>query len=447
MKEKTIPVWFKRGSIYQVNLRNFCDKGTIESLTTELPFLKELGFTTIYLCPIFEEDDCPDPKYISPRQAASKTGNPKNPYRMNDYFEIDEEYGSLSDLKTLVREAHRLDLKVMLDLVYLHIGPHARVIEEFPNFAKRDENGNIVLTPWNFPTLNFDDEGLCEYLWCNMAYYIGHINADGFRLDTGDRVPLFFWSEGRRRIKAIKPDCVLLNEGSNPEYLKKAFDAEYGFKWHEALFNVATGVESVSRLENCHKECRESFGEEAILVRDIENHDIVTDWSPRVEIAAGHSGMEAILALNYIIDGIPMLFCGNELADSAHLSMFANRFYMGEFEVTNRDIKNEPFSLRRQEIIKRLNALKKESDILEKGKTVWLKNSKPQNIISFERVLGDEKIVFIANLSKEDTTCEIENFSLFEGINILVQSTSPIKSEQTSLHLPSYSYLVAQINK
>lgn len=51
---------------------------------------------------------------------------------------------------------------------------------------------------------------------------------------------------------------------------------------------------------------------------------------------AGHDGMEQIEVINYLLDGIPMVYCGNELADSANHSMFANRFHMGKYEVTDR---------------------------------------------------------------------------------------------------------------
>ena len=51
--------------------------------------LKELGFNIMYLCPIFEEDDSEDISHWSERQKKSGTGNPKNPYRMNNYFTID----------------------------------------------------------------------------------------------------------------------------------------------------------------------------------------------------------------------------------------------------------------------------------------------------------------------------------------------------------------------
>ena len=213
---KETPEWFLKGNIYQINPRTFSDEGTLSAITKELPFLAELGFKVIYLCPIFEADATTD--NWSPRQIASNTNNPKNPYRMNDFFAIDEEYGNMDDLAELVFEAHKYDLKIFLDLVYLHIGPNASIFKNHPEFAMHDENGNIILTRWNFPQLNYESEGLREYLWCNMTYYIGVLDIDGFRCDVGDEVPLDFWQEGKRRIRAIKKEAVMINEGIKTIY-------------------------------------------------------------------------------------------------------------------------------------------------------------------------------------------------------------------------------------
>ena len=123
--ENKAPDWFKKSAIYQINPRTFCEEGTIKAVTTELPKLAELGFEIMYLCPIFEEDASEDRSFWSNRQKKSETENPKNPYRMNDYFKIDSEYGTMDDLREFVAEAHKLGLKVFLDLVYFHIGPNA----------------------------------------------------------------------------------------------------------------------------------------------------------------------------------------------------------------------------------------------------------------------------------------------------------------------------------
>ena len=395
-----LPDWIiKNGAVYQINPRTFSAEGTIRAVTRELPFLAGLGFGTMYLCPIFREDDSKE--NLSARQIASGTGNPKNPYRISDYFEIDEEYGTMDDLREFTAECHNLGMKVMLDLVFLHVGPNAPIIAEHPEFAQHNKDGSIKYTQWNFPYLNYEYEGLREYLYANMVYYVSAIGVDGFRCDVGDGIPADFWAEGRRRIRLFKPDAILLNEGSKTELLGVCFDAMYSFGWHEALHSIVMGKADVTLLREKWELLNAKMPAYGAAMRDIDNHDTVTDWGQRIETAAGHDGMELIEILTYTIDGIPMVYCGNELADAKRISMFANRFYMGGFEATDRGDKTSIHSIRRQEIIKKLNNLRKTSQTLAVGKTEWIDTERPEAVVAFNRILNDDIITVIGNLSRE----------------------------------------------
>ena len=133
--------------------------------------------------------------------------NPRNPYRIKDYYAVDPEYGTDADLQAFVDAAHALEMKVLLDMVYLHCGPGAVFIEKRPHFVKRGASGEIVNEAWSFPGLNFESGELREYLWTNMAYWVCRFGVDGYRLDVGDGIPLDFWVEARRRLDAILGLC------------------------------------------------------------------------------------------------------------------------------------------------------------------------------------------------------------------------------------------------
>jgi len=423
------PEWFSKGTIYQINLRTFSEKGTLKCIIEELPYLADLGFSIMYLCPIFEEDDSKENR--SKRQLASGTDNPKNPYRMNNYFEIDSEYGTMNDLRGFVTECHRLGMRVLLDLVYFHIGPNAPILKHHPEFAKQDENGNILLGEWNFPTLNYKSEGLREYLYANMSYYIGEIDVDGFRCDVGDSIPLDFWEEGLKRIRRIKPDAILIDEGTKREFLS-VFHSLYGYYWHETLYDIIDKDKPALFLREMWEENFKTMPIGGNFLRDMDNHDTVTDWPYRIESKIGNDGMEMIIALNYIIDGIPMTYCGNELCDTKYLNMFANRFFMGKYEVTDRNLKNK----RREDIFKILNSLKRESDTLLNGKTVWLDNEDSQKIVSFIRETDKEKIVFIGNIKNEETKTTLN----FVPEKILIENE--VKVNGNEFTISPYGYIV-----
>lgn len=429
MYKNIVPDWFKKTSVYQVNPRTFSREGTIKAVTDELPTLKELGFGIIYLCPIFKTDDSKDKAYWSPRQIASNTENPKNPYRMVNYFEIDEEYGSMADLKSFVSECHRLGLKCLLDLVYLHMGPSADILKAHPGFIRRKEDGSLDLNHWNFAVLNYENEGLREYLYTNMTYYVGEIGVDGFRCDVGDCIPLDFWAEGKRRIRAINPEAVMINEGQNPEYLT-VFDANYGFFWHNCLFALLSGSKTAKEVKAEY----DRFSGSGLILRDMDNHDTVTDWPYRIEGHFGHDAMDLILAVNYTLDGVPMVYCGNELADTARLSMFANRFHPGKFEFTDRQA-NSPEVERRKEIVTTLNALRRECDTLSDGTTEWL-ITESEKVLAFKRISEDGEILFIGNFSSkaEDLKLDLESKVILLSNNC--------KINENAVSLAGYGYAI-----
>ena len=207
------PDWVTGGVMYQVQPRAFTPEGTLKAATARLPAVAKLGVDIVYICPVFVSDDCPDPKTWSPRQRKSGTNNPRNPYRMKDYYHVDPEYGTDEDLKQFIAEAHKLGMHVLLDMVYLHCGPNAVFLEEHPEFVKRDKDGKLVLTRWGFPTIDHSNPELREYLWKNMEYWVGQFGADGFRCDVSDGVPLDFWETARERLEKIRPEICMLAEG------------------------------------------------------------------------------------------------------------------------------------------------------------------------------------------------------------------------------------------
>ena len=95
---RTSPVWFTKGFMYQIQPRAFTTEGTLRAAAERLDDLKELGVTIVYLLPVFEMDTDVDRSFWSPRQIKSGFDNPKNQYRIRDYFHVDSEYGTDDDL-------------------------------------------------------------------------------------------------------------------------------------------------------------------------------------------------------------------------------------------------------------------------------------------------------------------------------------------------------------
>ena len=99
--------WWRNGVIYQVYVRSFQDSdgdgiGDLGGVRNRLPYLRSLGVDGIWL----------NPFYSSPQH--------DHGYDVSDYLAVHDEYGDLADLDRLVRDAHRLDIKVIIDVVPNH---------------------------------------------------------------------------------------------------------------------------------------------------------------------------------------------------------------------------------------------------------------------------------------------------------------------------------------
>ena len=99
--------WWKKEVGYQIYPRSFYDSnndgiGDLNGITEKLDYLKELGITLIWICPV----------YKSPMD--------DNGYDISDYYDINPEFGTKEDLERLIVEAEKRGIKIILDLVINH---------------------------------------------------------------------------------------------------------------------------------------------------------------------------------------------------------------------------------------------------------------------------------------------------------------------------------------
>ena len=136
--------WWKKEVGYQIYPRSFYDSnndgiGDLNGITEKLDYLKNLGITLIWVCPIF------------------KSPMDDNGYDISDYYDVNPEFGTKEDLEKLIKEAEKRGIKVILDLVINHTSDeHEWFLEALKNpeskyrnyyIFKRGENG---LPPTNW---------------------------------------------------------------------------------------------------------------------------------------------------------------------------------------------------------------------------------------------------------------------------------------------------------
>jgi len=108
------PIWSSHATVYEVNLRQYTPEGTIDAFEKSLPRLKEMGVDILWFMPI---------------NPIGKLGRKYNPsdlgsyYAVRNYNEVNPEFGTMDDWKGLVKKAHEMGFKVILDWVPNHTSP------------------------------------------------------------------------------------------------------------------------------------------------------------------------------------------------------------------------------------------------------------------------------------------------------------------------------------
>lgn len=426
-RARTAPQWITEGVMYQIQPRAFTAEGTLKAAAKRLPKLAELGVTVLYLCPVFVADDDMDQASWSPRQKKSGMNNPRNPYRMKDFYHVDPEYGTDQDLKEFVAAAHGLKMRVMLDMVFLHCGPKAVFLEAHPDFIKRGADGKAVNAAWAFPALNFANAELREYLHRNMEMWVRDFDVDGFRCDVADGVPLDFWETARERLEKLRPDVGMLAEGVRKSDQLKAFDLNYGWG---AVFKEWNNATAIRKQWEKMRDERPRGGSK--FIRFIDNHDIANDdYANRVENRWGAAKVQAVLVALFTLDGVPMIYNGQEVADRARHSIFGRLpvdWANGETDAGKE----------RLAFCRKLCAMRRTEESLRKGEMVWLENDRGDAVLSFAR-RGSGEVVTVVNLTDGAVRVKVESLGKCEAM----LSKGAVVKEGT-VELEGYGYFVGK---
>lgn len=433
---------FREQIIYQMAFRTFTPDGTIKAATKLLPHVASLGVDIVYICACWAAENSDNLDSWSERQKASETNNPKNPYKIADYYNVDEEYGTNDDLKEFVKTAHENGLKVLFDLVYLHCGRNAVFLEEHPDFVQRNPDGTLLVPDrWPFARINYESKELREYLYKNMEYFITDFGVDGFRCDVGDSVPLDFWEDSVSRLKEIKPNLIMINEGENPEYLKKAFDISYECFWNDAMIDVFAKKESATKLVAMYNKEIGMYGDDiSKLMRTIDSHDFASDHGlNRNEITMTSRGVEAALVVSNTTEGIAFMWNGYEICDDAENCMFSNRFY-GKRSQMNWSKGFTDDGKRRLEFIKNIHRIRHENHALTNGKMAWIKNDTPDDVISYTMKSDKQEVSVIVNAKNQKvTTCVDLNT---DNSKVLLSADATMNGDK--IEFGNYGYMIIE---
>ncbi len=108
------PAWIMQGNIYEVNVRQYTQEGTLKAFAKHLDRLKAMGVQTLWFMP------------LNPISKVDRKGTLGSYYAVSDYTALNPEFGTMKDWMSLVNEIHGKGMKVIIDWVPNHTGADNR---------------------------------------------------------------------------------------------------------------------------------------------------------------------------------------------------------------------------------------------------------------------------------------------------------------------------------
>ena len=284
--------WWHKSVVYQIYPKSFNDttgsgQGDIKGITEKLDYLKKLGVEVLWLTPM----------YKSPQN--------DNGYDISDYYSIDESYGTMEDFEEMLREAHKRDIKIVMDIVVNHTSTENEWFKkseegdpEYKDFyIWKDAVNGKEPTNWQSKfggnawkwsekrkqyylhlfdvtqaDLNWENEKVRKKVYEMIKYWLNK-GVDGFRFDVINLI-----SKDQRFLNDDGSDTRFVPDGRRfytdgpkiHEYLKEIHKEAFG---ENELLTV--GEMSSTSLENC---VRYSNPQEKELSMAFSFHHLKVDY-------------------------------------------------------------------------------------------------------------------------------------------------------------------------
>lgn len=345
--------------------------GDLEGITQKLPYLKELGVTAIYLNPIFE-------------------AHSNHRYDTGDYFKIDRFLGSEEDLKTLIEEAKKYGIGIILDGVFNHTGDDSIYFNKYGRYgsvgAYQSKQSpyykwykficypNVYESWWGvniLPATNKDSEGFINFIAGNGGVLEHYLNLGicGWRLDVVDELPDLFVKKIRECVKRVNQDAIIIGEvwedatnkisyGVRREYFLGAeLDSVMNYPLKDAIIDYVNSGQG-KRLFATVKEQIDHYPKMALdsLMNVLSTHDTFRLLSALSGIdMTGKSKAEAekmllegkelkvaierlkiAVLLQYTLYGVPSIYYGDEIGMQGYFDPLNRKYF--EWDNINAEI-------------------------------------------------------------------------------------------------------------
>jgi hypothetical protein len=359
------PDWLADAIVYGAGPWEFAQFGDgkgLAGLRQKLPELKDLGVNMLYLLPIWEN---------------------RGWYGIADHYAIFRAYGTESDLKALVADAHGLGIRVILDLVTIGVAAQSRLVSEHRDWFILSPDNELYHSWMEMLGLDPNLPAVQDYYAEVARYYMERAGIDGYRCDAAAASPYHLFAKIRTAIQKVKPDAIMLAEESAPVDYETAFDTTYDFEFCRLVPEIMKDPKSAGQGIRDLEHARNLFPPGALQFRFLEFPGL--DYT----VASPSCGTDCALAFGALlltVDGIPKINHGQEVGNMEPQK--------GQWVPALKWDAN-PDAARYRATYKTLAGIRARFPVMRRGDLRALKSS-DESIATFARILPEEQPIITA---------------------------------------------------
>ncbi|MFZ4706727.1 MAG: alpha-amylase family glycosyl hydrolase [Bacteroidales bacterium] len=298
--------------MYEINERAFSTTGTFAGILPRLDSIKALSVNVIWLMPI---------------HPIGVLNTVNSPYCVKNYLKVNPDYGTLEDLRTLVREAHKRKMAVILDWAANHTSWDNPWIENKAWYTQ-DGNGNIIHpagTNWqDVADLNYNNADMRLAMIKAMKYWVLAANIDGYRCDAADYVPYDFWKQAiDTLINVPNRKLIMLAEGARIDHFEAGFRMNFGWDFFNKSFDVFKNGQAAAGYYQAYlgEYTTIPFGSQKLHFTS--NHDKCAWDDTPLGMFGGKDGSMAAFVITAYMGGVPLIYNGQEIGCLVKLPFFS----------------------------------------------------------------------------------------------------------------------------
>ncbi len=359
--------------------------GNVRGVSERLEYLASLGITGIYFNPIF------------------RSGT-NHRYDTADYEELDPAFGTNEEFAALVKKAHDMGFKIMIDAVFNHSGPeffawrdvlkNGRNSRYFDWYYVNDDDfagkkGNTMDGRYysfafvaEMPKLNTNNPEVVDYFTGICKKWIAEFDIDGIRFDVGNEISHSFIKHLRRELKKIRPDIFLLGEiwtDSAPYLDGDEYDSVMNYPFMQSIGNFfldgsLNAVDFRYRIDYCYSLYKEQVNR--VLFNLLDSHDVARI----INRTGSYDEFIQQMTILMTMPGSPCIYYGTEIALEGADDPYNRR------PMPWKDIESGKYEHITEEV-KELIALRKSEGFKGKGGLFW-EESDGSRLIRYSRGEG-----------------------------------------------------------